>query len=182
MKPLVLVLGAAGLAAAGVALLSSKDAQASGLPPPDTCMSAQEVWAATIPILADPSYTSASLRNAAKAIQQHNVPYCDDAAKQAADNAVMALNARADELDKGAPPVTPSGPIKYTPGLLSVPPSPVQIPGGTYYDGHGWCPPGATFDAALGLCSFNSTDYSQPTFNPNFLNAITTGDCEGCGE
>ena len=48
--------------------------------------------------------------------------------------------------------------------LLKVPPSTIPIPGGSYIEGIGWCPPGMAYNLATKLC--------EPQFS--------TQGCEDC--
>jgi hypothetical protein len=55
------------------------------------------------------------------------------------------------------PPITLPPPSNFA---IGVPASPIEIPGGNYINGIGWCPPGWAYNLATQLCE----PQSFPTF------------------
>lgn len=178
---IVAVLGVGALAAAGVAYAMRDPNEESGddildLPqPPETeCTSAQDVWTSTNEILKDPAYKPDGLRKAADTLKEWGY-YCDDTARAMGEACVAALEARATALEN-----TPAG--QEPTSIVDIPPSPIEIPGGSFYSGYGWCPPGASLDMATGLCSVNQIVIGQ---FPTLLgaNVQTSGACcASCAE
>jgi hypothetical protein len=69
----------------------------------------------------------------------------------------------------GGPPIpgAPGETLDPTGQLPNLPPQSWPIPGGTYYAGYGYCPPGYALDMRLGVCVPEA-------------NAWTRGHCEEC--
>lgn len=172
MKALALLVGAGVLLAGGIAFAATRDDEdeknGNPLGQPNAtgdCTSANDVWQVTQDFMADPSNDAQTLRDVAGGLDVLG-DYCNEEARQMGKACSLALRARADVLDKSAQNGTP--PPSPQQGL-DLPPAPFQIPGGTFYEGKGWCPPGAVLDLKTGLCSFQ-----QIFVNPGILNATVT--------
>jgi hypothetical protein len=114
------------------------------------CTTAEDVWAVTQDYLADKTATPQDLRDVAGGFEVLG-DYCDDNARNMAKASALALRARAEAIENGDPAAeTPSS------DTVSVPPSPIAIPGGHYYAGFGWCFPGAVLNMATGMCEVNT--------------------------
>lgn len=210
MKGLGLLMVAAAVGVAGAAVVYAvkqhQGPMGEHLPPPGSkCASAADVWAGTNAVLSEPNHTGNDLRAAAQVLKDYQ-DFCDDAAKQAATAAVTVLETRATMLDNGSakalphlPPAAAKGPVNVPggfqfPTLGTVAPLPVEIPGGQYYAGYGWCPPGAELNLFTGMCEF------PQEYAPGAAQAAAQGagagvgtagcgcascqagyECEGCG-
>lgn len=178
----VLAIVGLGVAVGGVAALAyaSKDDEEGkdilDLPqPPETeCTSAEQVWQSTQDTLANPDYNGAALRKAADVLDTWG-EYCDDSARSMGKTCAALLRARAEVLDN-----TPAGenPSQNT-NNVNLPPSPIELPGGHYYQGYGWCLPGAVLDLSTGLCTVSMPDVIQ-TSGACCASCAHGGECEGC--
>lgn len=186
MKALLLGGGVAVVAGVTVYMVKNREdstPMGKALPPPGECVTTAEVWQGTMGVINDPKSDAKALRHAADVLKGVQV-FCDVAAKSAAHAAITMLETRADEVDKGAGPLPPPPPpILPNPGAgvpgvgVGVPPLPITmpIPGGQYYAGYGWCPPGAVLNMKSGLCEFDQS-YSMPGMGT----VITSGCCPSC--
>lgn len=140
------------------------------------CTTAEQVWESTQEVLANPEYKAPGLRKAADTLDTWG-EYCDDDARNMAKTCSVLLRARADQLDQ-TPPSTAPPPI--TPGV-DLPPSPIQLPGGHYYQGYGWCLPGAVLNLSTGLCEFTNPTIVQTSGRDCCGSCRNGGECEdGC--
>lgn len=153
----VLAIAGVGLAIGGTAVwLMKKDEDEDDLldlpqPSETECTTAEEVWNSTQAVLTG-DHNAQGLRHSAKVLKEWD-SFCDDNAKAMAQTCIALLEARAATIEQTPPGQTPPP----TSQGISIPPSPLQIPGGTYYADYGWCPPGAVLDMATGLCDFTPT-------------------------
>jgi len=156
MKALALLVGAGVLLAGGIAFAATRDDEddnGNPLGQPNAtgdCTSASDVWQVTQDFLADPASDAQTLRDVAGGYDVLG-DYCNEEARQMGKACALALRARADVLDKasqGGPPAPPPS------AGIELPPAPFEIPGGTFYQGYGWCPAGAVLDMKTGRCSF----------------------------
>lgn len=129
------------------------------------CTTAEQVWQSTQEVLASTEYKADGLRKAADTLDTWG-EYCDDDARNMGKASAVLLRARADQLEQN--PSTAPPPV--TPGV-NLPPSPIQLPGGTYYQGYGWCLPGAVLDLTTGLCDFT---------NPTVVQTSGRDCCDSC--
>ena len=177
------------LAVAGIALVGggaavwalTRDDETDGsdildLPQPTEteCTTSVQVWESTQEVLADTTYKPAGLRNAADTLDTWG-EYCDDEARTMAKTCSALLRARATQLEQ-TPPGTAPPPV--TPGV-NLPPSPIELPGGTFYAGYGWCLPGAVLDLSTELCDFTNPTIVQ-TSGACCGSCAHGGPCEGC--
>lgn len=198
LLPIVAVVGAGVLLGAGVAYAAQeKDNEPPPLPPPEErCTTAADVGKTTSALLADTQYTAQGYRDAADVLRNWQF-YCDDEAEAAGEASIVLLEARAAALEaQGGNPNLPPPPAGSTlptgtiPGLgailphLTIPPSPVELPGGHHYTGYGWCPGGMVLDLKTGMCV--SPDYEVVTQGESSTGACCGAcadgrECEGCG-
>lgn len=178
----VLVFTGIALAAGGIAVMATRDEEKDGsdildLPqPPDTeCTSAAQVWESTQEVLANTEYKADGLRKAADTLDTWG-EYCDDDARNMAKTCSALLRARAQLLEQIPPGATPP---PVTPAV-SLPPSPIALPGGTYYQGYGWCLPGAVLDLSTGLCDVDTPTVIQTSGTACCDSCAHGGECEGC--
>lgn len=175
MKPIALLIGAGVLIAGGVAFAATRsedEDKPNPLGPPNAtgdCTSASDVWQVTQDFMADPASTPTDLRDVAGGLDVLG-DYCNEEARQMGKACAIALRARADLLEKNQQNGT------APPAVIDLPPAPFEIPGGTFYQGYGWCPQGSVLDMQTGLCSFQQVIFVPP----NILNAtITAGNRTG---
>lgn len=170
----LLAVGGAVLAT-GIAVYAFGNQERSGsdildLPEPGSdeieCTTADTIWQSTADVLADPDVDAGEMRKAAATLKEWQY-YCDDTARQMGQACIAALEARAEVLEGTQPGQTP--PPSNT---VKLPPSPIELPGGHYYAGFGWCLPGAILDMSTGLCEMTPGNIPAPIIR-------TTGAC--CG-
>lgn len=177
----VLAITAVGLVVGGVAVYAATKEEKDGsdildLPTPSNleCTSAEQVWQSTQDVLANPDYDGGGLRAAADTLDSWG-EYCDDDARNMAKTCSALLRARADVLDNTPPGQNPNQNMNN----VNVPPSPIELPGGHYYQGYGWCLPGAVLDMSTGLCSVSMPDVIK-TSGACCDSCAHGRECEGC--
>lgn len=193
MSPLG-VLALVGVGAGGVLALAytmkNKDEETRegddilDLPQPGEtdCTTATDVWQSTSSVLADPSVDATEMRSAAQVLKEWG-HYCNDEARQMGEACIAALEARATTLENVPPGMAP--PPTTT---AKLPPSPIEVPGGNFYQGYGWCLPGMVLDMKTGLCDLTPINiipflpFNSPRFNTISTSGKRTGGpcCSAC--
>lgn len=134
------------------------------------CTTADDVWKVTQDFLGDPASTPEDLRGVADGFEVLG-DYCDDNARNMAKASALALRARAEAIENGDPSAeTPSS------DTVNIPPSPIEIPGGHYYAGFGWCFPGAVLNMATGMCEVSTTGVGP------IIQTTGTTCCQSCAD
>lgn len=177
----VLAIVGVGVVVGGVAAMAyaKKEDDGSDIldlpsPTPDSCTTADRVWTSTQDVLANSEYSGDDLRKAADVLDTWG-EFCDDDARVMAKSCSALLRARAEVLDNTPPGQTPN---QSTSGV-NLPPSPIELPGGHYYKGYGWCLPGAVLDMSTGLCTVSMPDVIKTS--GACCRACAMGhECEGC--
>lgn len=176
----VLAIVGVGVVVGGVAALAyaNKEDESDILdlpaPPESECSDAQSVWSSTQDILANAEYDGDDLREAANVLDTWG-EYCDDDARAMGKTCAALLRARADVLDNTPPGQMPN----QSTSSVNLPPSPIELPGGHYYQGYGWCLPGAVLDLSTGLCTVSMPDVIK-TSGACCDSCANGRECEGC--